>query len=90
MALLHNLQIEIGSKQISFDNAYIRVIEYEGYKSNMVWNMRFLVSWSESASGSKLKQVAYKCPVNLDGENPMRQAYLYLKTLPEFAEATDC
>jgi len=86
MALLHNLQIEIGSKQISFDNAYIKVIEYEGDKSEMM----FLVSWSESASGSKLKQVAYKCPVNLDGENPMRQAYLYLKTLPEFAEATDC
>jgi len=86
MALLHNLQIEIGSKQISFDNAYIKVIEYEGDKSEMM----FLVSWSESASGSKLKQAAYKCPVNLNGENPMRQAYLYLKTLPEFAEATDC
>jgi hypothetical protein len=86
MALLHNLQIEIGSKQVNFDNAYIRVVEYEGDKSEMM----LLVSWSESASGSKLKQAVYKCPVNLDGENPMRQAYLYLKTLPEFAEATDC
>ena len=27
---------------------------------------------------------------NLDGDNFIRQAYLYLKTLPEFAGATDC
>jgi hypothetical protein len=27
---------------------------------------------------------------DIDGENPVRQAYLHLKTLPEFAGATDC
>lgn len=30
------------------------------------------------------------CNYNLNGENPIKQAYLYLKTLPEFADAEDC
>jgi hypothetical protein len=28
-------------------------------------------------------------PYNIDGDNPIKQAYLHLKTLPEFADATD-
>jgi hypothetical protein len=31
-----------------------------------------------------------RCGYDMDGENPVRQAYLHLKTLPEFAGATDC
>jgi hypothetical protein len=27
---------------------------------------------------------------DLTGENPIKQAYLHLKTLPEFLNATDC
>jgi hypothetical protein len=30
------------------------------------------------------------CAYAIDGENPIKQAYEYLKTLPEFAGATDC
>jgi hypothetical protein len=30
------------------------------------------------------------CRYAIDGENPIKQAYEYLKTLPEFAGATDC
>jgi len=29
-------------------------------------------------------------PYQLDGDNPIKQAYAHLKTLPEFAGATDC
>ena len=32
----------------------------------------------------------YACDYNLQGANPVKQAYEYLKTLPEFAGATDC
>ena len=35
---------------------------------------------------SKLKDTVYV----LDGPNPIKQAYLHLKTLPEFADAIDC
>jgi hypothetical protein len=30
------------------------------------------------------------CAHALDGDNPIKQAYAHLKTLPEFAGATDC
>lgn len=30
------------------------------------------------------------CAYALDGENPIKQAYDHLKSLPEFAGATDC
>ena len=30
------------------------------------------------------------CAYALDGDNPIKQAYAHLKTLPEFAGATDC
>ena len=32
----------------------------------------------------------YSCVYDITGENPIKQAYKYLKTLPEFANATDC
>jgi|APSaa5957512535_1039671.scaffolds.fasta_scaffold79519_2 hypothetical protein len=31
----------------------------------------------------------FTCAYDIDGDNPIKQAYLYLKTLPEFADATD-
>lgn len=36
------------------------------------------------------KQVNFHFVPELDGDNFIKQAYLYLKTLPEFAGATDC
>ena len=32
----------------------------------------------------------YDFDTNLTGDNAIKQAYMYLKTLPEFAGATDC
>jgi hypothetical protein len=32
----------------------------------------------------------YVSAYDIDGDNPIAQAYLHLKTLPEFAGATDC
>jgi hypothetical protein len=30
------------------------------------------------------------CAYAIDGDNPIKQAYTHLKTLPEFSGATDC
>ena len=30
------------------------------------------------------------CPYEINGENPIKQAYEHLKSLPEFADAVDC
>ena len=35
-------------------------------------------------------EVLYEADYDLHGENPIKQAYLYLKTLPEFEGAEDC
>ena len=32
----------------------------------------------------------FSCDYDLNGENPVRQAYLHLRTLDEFADAVDC
>jgi hypothetical protein len=32
----------------------------------------------------------FDCPYDVTGANPIAQAYEHLKTLPEFAGATDC
>lgn len=32
----------------------------------------------------------FVCDYALDGENPIKQAYQYLKTLPEYKNAKDC
>ncbi len=34
--------------------------------------------------------VSFESSYALDGANPIKQAYEYLKTLPEFADAVDC
>jgi hypothetical protein len=36
------------------------------------------------------KTVGYQCAYDLNGSNPIKQAYEHLKTLPEFAGAIDC
>jgi len=35
-------------------------------------------------------ETRYSGEYNLEGPNPIKQAYLFLKTLPEFSDATDC
>lgn len=76
--------IENGIQKISF-SAYIKVVGIEGNKSNI----NALVSFKGDAQQST-KQ--YQIPVSVDNNaaNFIAQAYEHLKTLPEFAGATDC
>lgn len=32
----------------------------------------------------------HSCAYDMTGDNPIRQAYMHLKALPEFADAVDC
>lgn len=86
MALTQDITIEVGSKQVPFLGAYAKVTEYHGNKSRMT----FVVSWSEAAGAPAIRQSTYGCAVDLDGDNPIRQAYTHLKSLPEFSGASDC
>lgn len=73
-------------KGIEIKDAYMKVWSYEGNKSEL----RCGVSIQVDSNGEMLDSKQYQVPYTLDGENPVKQSYEYLKTLPEFEGAQDC
>lgn len=69
-----------------FTDAYVRVLRTSATKDSCVTTYAIL----KSAEGRKLEERIVDFPLDLDGPNPIKQAYLHLKTLPEFADAIDC
>jgi hypothetical protein len=55
-------------------------------KDQMTFHVR---SYTSTDKPFFVEQVV-SCVYDLDGANPIKQAYEYLKTLPEFEGATDC
>ena len=76
--------IENGTQRVSF-SAYVKVISVLGDKEKMTANVNFKGDPQEFT-----KQ--YEIPVSVESgaSNFIAQAYAHLKTLPEFAGATDC
>jgi hypothetical protein len=76
------LQLQNGEATIS-GMAYIKVSSVAGNKETTSCEVSFTlpndITWSES----------YTFTPNMDGDNFIKQAYQHLKTLPEFADATD-
>lgn len=84
MALEHNMVSPLG---FTANAAYIRVEDVRLHgKANIEFRVRGYVSIGYPA----FIDCEYRCAYDLTGDNPIRQAYLHLKTLPEFAGATDC
>lgn len=53
--------------------------------------MTFSLSWfKDQAEKSPIVVQHFNAAYSLNGVNPLAQAYLHLKSLPEFAGATDC
>ena len=71
---------------IEFSNCYIRVFEVSGGKEMISASM----SWHSGAGQRSLLVQSFQFVPDMNGQNFIRQAYEYLKTLPEFANATDC
>ena len=71
---------------VIFNNAYIKVVALSGNKESM----RIEVGTHKAADSVALDRQQYYFAPNLDGKNFIAQAYNHLKTLPEFAGATDC
>ena len=68
-------------------NAYHRV---EGLCLVTNQSMTFRVRTYKDVAFPAFADNGYSCAYDITGENPIKQAYEYLKTLPEFANATDC
>jgi hypothetical protein len=72
-----------GDETVSVQDAYLRVEEVTGSKSKVLFSV------SINADDGLTMKMKYEFTPNMDGENFIAQAYAYLKTLPEFSDATD-
>lgn len=68
-------------------NTYIKVNAVSGGKDQMVADVVF---FKGGADGKRLKSAGYIFKPELEGGNFIKQAYKFLKTLPEFSGAEDC
>jgi hypothetical protein len=87
MALKKFTQLENNFKEVStFEDCYIKIDYVAGTKNNITT----IVGFFKEKEGFLLQQKTFDVPVSMNGENFIKQAYLHLKTLPEFADAVDC
>lgn len=72
---------------IEVPDAYFRV-EYVRVTSKT--SIQFNVYGYADPSKQFIVESLESCAYDLNGDNPIKQAYAYLKTLPEFEGAIDC
>jgi hypothetical protein len=80
------LQKTIDFKGVTVGDAYIKVQSFSGSKELL----KFDAATYSRAGEQALTVSSFEMPYSIDGGNPIAQAYQHLKTLPEFAGATDC
>jgi hypothetical protein len=84
MALKKLIQTPFG---VDVQDAYHRV---ENVLLISKKKIQFQVRTSLDGVKPHFNDVAHECDYDIEGENPIRQAYTYLKTLPVFDSAVDC
>lgn len=84
MALKKSVQTPFG---VNVQEAYHRV---EGVQFVTKNQLNFRVRVSVDGVLPHFIDGGYECSYDIQGDNPIKQAYKYLKTLPEFANAQDC
>lgn len=84
MALKKSAQTPFG---VNVQDAYIRV---EGVQLTSKDQISFRVRTSVDGVLPHFADVGYECAYDIQGYNPIAQAYKHLKTLPEFEGAIDC
>lgn len=87
MALTQSLTLTNNFEEESyFKDAYLRVGKVTATKNLSTVEL----SYYKNNSSPSLITRYLTFTLDLDGPNPIKQAYLYLKTLPEFSDAVDC
>ena len=81
MILLDNFD-----KEVPFPGAYIKILSV--FTSKLTNHLTYGIY--KEANGKLLKEGREEFKIDLETPNPLRQAYLHLKSLPEFADAVDC
>jgi hypothetical protein len=86
MALRKQISTNVLGQNISFNNAYIKVVKVNGDKTTITASVDTLTE----VNGQQISRVDYIFSHDLNNGNVIAQAYQHLKTLPEFAGAVDC
>jgi hypothetical protein len=83
MALILNRELQNG---LTVDSAYCTVGQISVVKKD-----KSVFTFITRAAKDKalLEESTHSFDYDIEGENPIKQAYEYLKTLPEFADAVD-
>jgi len=84
MALKKTVTTTHGLKAV---DSYHRV---EGVKLESKTAISFHIRSYTATDKPFFEESVLSCAYDIDGANPIAQAYKYLKTLPEFADAVDC
>lgn len=84
MALKKTTQTVFGLEVV---DAYHRV---EGVRLLAKDKIQFQLRSSLDGVLPHFSDVQHECAYSMDGANPIAQAYNYIKTLPDFADAKDC
>lgn len=76
---------------LDVENAYMRVDQLSGNKSEMTAVFGLYANKEAAASGADaFDNYQFKFSPNLDGGNFIAQAYEGLKSMPDFANSQDC
>lgn len=87
MALQKNITIKSNlGIETQFNNTYIKVARVECTKQEN----NFLIELKKDSNSDPYQLQYINASYDINGENPIKQAYLHLKTLPEFSDAIDC
>jgi len=76
----------ISIKEINIDNCYIKVASTNANKFNAVVS----VLYKANKEADPIFSEDFVFPVDLNGDNFIKQAYKHMKTLPQFSDAVDC
>jgi hypothetical protein len=82
------LKQTVNFRGINIPDAYIKIGVLMIHSSND--HIEFSTQYMASGSDTPFNSKTVTCNYSLLGENPIKQAYEYLKTLSEFEDATDC
>ena len=80
------LQKTITFKGITVSGAYIKIQSFSGSKELL----KFDVATHSRIGEQTIAITSFEMPYNIEGANPIKQAYDYLKSLPEFTGSIDC
>lgn len=87
MALKINMDIDVPLAGLVNLDAYVKV---EKVITTSTHADAFVKSRKDDAEGHVVREWSMSFVPDMDGPNCIRQAYLNLKSRPEFAGATDC